>query len=421
LAKLKTAFLTCLWLAGPAVYNAYGVIDSALFDRADSLLGSGNNQAALDIFIGLTEGEQVFTGTYYKMGICYSRMQNHELAIASFRQFLIYDSENVHGLHGLAGEFYIQGRLDSALYYYHRIVAVDKKDLEARYWLGRISLARGDWKGAAGYFNSCLKINPQYEPAHGGLWAASLKPVERSVNLSLIPGAGHIYRGEYARGMAFLAATSSLGYLAFKNHRYSAVEFNDLYMLSIYSNYRRAFLGIDRRYLDVPHQDQPYHDLVIFPFRPDNLFEPWTVAGLGTFAGLSFFLRDNRSGAEILNRYTLAGAYHDFTSRDIDYYSAAFLYNMLLIAPAEEAFFHGVIQNWVAERIGEKSAIHASALLFGAAHIGSGWENVLLATLFGYFSSWRYKNSGYNLGQSITLHFWFNFIEFTRDREDWFR
>ncbi len=91
--------------------------------------------------------------------------------------------------------------------------------------------------------------------------------------------------------------------------------------------------------------------------------------------------------------------------------------NLLFVCVAEEAFFRGVIQGQLA-RYSETLAVAVSALLFGAAHLGGGWQYAALASLAGLGYSLLYSRTR-RIEIPIAVHFLLNlahFIVFTYPR-----
>ncbi|MTW09532.1 CPBP family intramembrane metalloprotease [Pseudoduganella eburnea] len=91
--------------------------------------------------------------------------------------------------------------------------------------------------------------------------------------------------------------------------------------------------------------------------------------------------------------------------------------NLLFVCVAEEAFFRGVIQGQLA-RFGETMAATVSGLLFGAAHLGGGWQFAALASLAGLGYALLYSRTR-RIEIPIATHFLLNlahFIVFTYPR-----
>ncbi|WP_430442949.1 MAG: CPBP family glutamic-type intramembrane protease [Pseudomonas piscis] len=91
------------------------------------------------------------------------------------------------------------------------------------------------------------------------------------------------------------------------------------------------------------------------------------------------------------------------------------LNNLLLVTLVEEALFRGYIQGGLSRRLkhlpyGENLALLASALLFGLAHLGAGWQWTLLATVAGIGYGLAYRFGG--LGAALATHFGLNLLHF---------
>ena len=81
----------------------------------------------------------------------------------------------------------------------------------------------------------------------------------------------------------------------------------------------------------------------------------------------------------------------------------------------EEALFRGYIQGGLSRHLkdrpyGELLALLLASLVFGLAHIGAGWQWVLLATLAGVGYGLAYRFGG--LGAAIASHFGLNLLHF---------
>lgn len=84
--------------------------------------------------------------------------------------------------------------------------------------------------------------------------------------------------------------------------------------------------------------------------------------------------------------------------------------NLLFVCVAEEAFFRGVIQGQLA-RCGETLAVTVSGLLFGAAHLGGGWQFAALASLAGLGYALLYSRTK-RIEVPIAAHFLLNLVHF---------
>ena len=91
------------------------------------------------------------------------------------------------------------------------------------------------------------------------------------------------------------------------------------------------------------------------------------------------------------------------------------LNNLLLVTLVEEALFRGYIQGGLSRCFkdlpyGENLALLLASLLFGLAHVGAGWQWVLLASLAGVGYGLAYRFGG--LGAAIATHFGLNLLHF---------
>ena len=84
--------------------------------------------------------------------------------------------------------------------------------------------------------------------------------------------------------------------------------------------------------------------------------------------------------------------------------------NLLFVCVAEEAFFRGVIQEQLA-RYSDAMAVIVSGLLFGAAHLGGGWQFGVLASLAGLGYAVLYSRTK-RIEIPIAAHFVLNLVHF---------
>ncbi|MBK5511292.1 CPBP family intramembrane glutamic endopeptidase [Pseudomonas sp. TH15] len=89
--------------------------------------------------------------------------------------------------------------------------------------------------------------------------------------------------------------------------------------------------------------------------------------------------------------------------------------NLLLVTLVEEALFRGYIQGGLSRHFkhlpyGENLALLLASLVFGLAHLGAGWQWVLLASLAGVGYGLAYRFGG--LGAAIATHFGLNLLHF---------
>lgn len=89
--------------------------------------------------------------------------------------------------------------------------------------------------------------------------------------------------------------------------------------------------------------------------------------------------------------------------------------NLLLVTLVEEALFRGYIQGGLSRAFkhlpqGEHLALLLASLVFGLAHLGAGWQWVLLSGLAGIGYGLAYRFGG--LGAAIATHFGLNLLHF---------
>lgn len=90
--------------------------------------------------------------------------------------------------------------------------------------------------------------------------------------------------------------------------------------------------------------------------------------------------------------------------------------NLFFTCVAEEAFFRGLLQEKLSNKLstnqfGEKVAIACSALLFGAVHLGGGLAYMALASIAGLGYACIYSATK-RIEAPIVAHFLFNLIHF---------
>jgi len=84
--------------------------------------------------------------------------------------------------------------------------------------------------------------------------------------------------------------------------------------------------------------------------------------------------------------------------------------NLLFVCVAEEAFFRGVIQERLSA-CGDTLAVAVSGVLFGAAHLGGGWQFGALASLAGLGYALLYARTR-RIEIPIVAHFLLNLLHF---------
>ncbi len=86
--------------------------------------------------------------------------------------------------------------------------------------------------------------------------------------------------------------------------------------------------------------------------------------------------------------------------------------NLLLVCPAEEGFFRGLLQRGLARRAPGAVSIAVAAALFGLAHFADGPVYVLLASVAGAGYGLAYHLAGQRIEAAIGTHFLLNLAHF---------
>lgn len=274
----------------------------------------------------------------------------------------------------------------------------------------------------------------------------SLQPVEAAERdpstatlLALIPGAGHFYLGDYARGGAYLGST--LGFLGagialdVKNEDYGLAEYNAAYILasktyelSLYSAYREAKLTSGKR-TTARIDGRPESDLMLSPFHPDALSDPWVHAGWLFGAGAVALGASVGNARNFTHVTSVRRAGRDFSPT-----GGFLLYTGELsaisegAAVAEEGVWRGMVQVEFEEAFGPMGGWLAASTLFGLAHAlnpGSAGERIGAAvsgTFGGLYLGSLFQRRGHRLRAPIAAHFWYNMAvgitAFTLDPEN---
>jgi len=69
------------------------------------------------------------------------------------------------------------------------------------------------------------------------------------------------------------------------------------------------------------------------------------------------------------------------------------------------------VNNELSNRWGDGWGLAGSSALFGLAHNGQGdTANILQATIAGAYLGWVHQRDGFQLGEDVALHFWFDLI-----------
>lgn len=157
------------------------------------------------------------------------------------------------------------------------------------------------------------------------------------------------------------------------------------------------------------NQDKPLIGLWLLLFCPWIVIRrPLRVSARATALALALSVIGALGGAMLLGMITWAPKWP----------TPAWIWllnNLLLVTLVEEALFRGYIQGGLTQRLkhlpyGQTLALLLASLLFGLAHIGAGWNWVLLAAIAGLAYGLAYRFGG--LWAAIATHFGLNLLHF---------
>ncbi len=188
-------------------------------------------------------------------------------------------------------------------------------------------------------------------------------------------------------------------------------------MIDFYSAYR----GLHNKTSSinkVTFNDDGVFSLVLSPFKPKYLFNPWVFVPVLSGAALEYYFSNGSKPLSSAQNIMLFDKYYSPNNAAATF-GAVNVPRYLLVASGEEMFFRGAIQTELTEQYNPSIAIGTSSVLFGLYHFKDGPQKILSATIAGIYFSYRYKNNGYDLGETIATHFWVdwinNLIEFYRN------
>lgn len=266
----------------------------------------------------------------------------------------------------------------------------------------------------------------------GGLLAASIAdaadPEWAAVGSTLLPGVGQMANGDYGAGAFQLALSFALArqyiiltdrpeYLEPRERvdsRNHFIETNktileaDLYgsaltnltFYSAYAAYRDARTAGNNQGYTTPAPRESLGDLAIAPYRWEYLRRPTTFIPIA--AALYFALTPPDD-----ERYLYKP---DRTVTRDTLRQGAFVQSMM-VGVGEEAFFRGFLNNGLSDSLGPGWGLVTSSAIFGLAHEGVGNQATIgAATLFGLYLGWLQQRNGYDIGEGVAVHFWWNFL-----------
>ena len=224
-------------------------------------------------------------------------------------------------------------------------------------------------------------------------WAAS--------GLSLVPGLGQFYLGDYQAAGGY--AATALGLLMVPDSISSQVLFINTSLYNMYAAYRDARMYNGLAHYKYPVPTDTMYELATAPFRPSVIAKPEVWGGyLGCLA--------------VAMSWGMATSYLD-AGQKIEMVHPIMAFP---IGIGEEAYFRGVWMTGLSEVFGETTGLLASSVLFALAHAGrvegaSREEKIayytkampLIAGLGAYLGWVTRKNN--SLQEAATIHAWYDF------------
>jgi CAAX protease family protein len=169
----------------------------------------------------------------------------------------------------------------------------------------------------------------------------------------------------------------------------------DTALYSSFGAYRDARARDDRAYR-TPAPGESLSELALAPFSWEFLSRPTTFIPLAL-----------QAWAAARSKYGIYRA-EDVSARDLHVYNAT---ANEFTAIGEEGFFRGFINNEFSDRWGNGWGLAGSSLLFGVAHTGQGQTaNAVEASIAGAYLGWMHQRNGFQIGEGVALHYWFNVI-----------
>ncbi len=255
---------------------------------------------------------------------------------------------------------------------------------------------------------------------------------------AVVPGLGFVYLGEHGRGAAYFGVESLelaavIGTAATSGYdpddpateeRLNRVILpymwlQNTHLVGIYDAWRTARLRHPPGTWRTPTPKNDLASLMRAPLRGRTLLRPEVGIPLGVIAaaGLGFSLYyEGEATFWESPRVPLF-------SRDVERWKAAavgepyWIGTFYPVGIGEEAFFRGMVQTSLEERLGPRWGWILASVMFGALHAVNApesWQTMVLAstvtgTIGGYLG-WLYQRDGYDLSAGAFFHVWYDVI-----------
>ncbi|HIE11404.1 MAG TPA: CPBP family intramembrane metalloprotease [Kiritimatiellae bacterium] len=243
---------------------------------------------------------------------------------------------------------------------------------------------------------------------------------------ALIPGGGHLYLGETATALGYAGTMGALAtagwWLESRNDSLNRPdEVNSFYLLAIkewelsfFTTYRNAHRNSGLSLQAAGIDPTPVPQLVLAPFRRENLFDGAVLAAAGLALGLvAASSAGERHRFDAVSRVGMLGTTLR-RNEALALYGADTLCLSLAAATAEEAFWRGILHNELEAALGPRRALQASSILFGLAHLvdldGSlSIGRAAFGTAAGWYLGSLFQADRHRLARPIAAHFWYDF------------
>ncbi len=170
-------------------------------------------------------------------------------------------------------------------------------------------------------------------------------------------------------------------------------------LYSSYDAYRIRRLQLGNRGYRTPAPPESFADLARAPFRGEYLTR-WTTVVPLALAASTLFIPAEDSWVTTTDGTISRG---EIAAMTFPQQGA--------VAIGEEAFFRGVVNNSLSHAWGPNWGLAGSSVVFGLAHSGDGMSAApLAATAYGAYLGWLHQSNGYQLGESVAIHFWWNVL-----------
>ncbi|MFW6159561.1 MAG: tetratricopeptide repeat protein [Acidobacteriota bacterium] len=144
------------------------------FLKADALYQEKKYEEALQEYKNVLEKNPDLYQAYEKIGICYLRMENQEMAIDYFIKMLECDPQSQDALINLSAIYFEQGRLEEGMKYFKQFDESRLTDPGTFYNLGILLFKNHQIEMAINYLQKCVALNPGFVDGHYQLGLANI-------------------------------------------------------------------------------------------------------------------------------------------------------------------------------------------------------------------------------------------------------